>query len=160
MSGKPAILGGIPAFSPSLPFTRPATPEWDKLVPHFQAALHTGALTKGPALAALEKALREYIGVEHDVCVHSCTSGLLLGIQSLGLKGEVLVPSFSFPATFHALRWNQLDLKFVDCEKDTLTVDVAAVRAAIGPNTVAVMSAYLFGNPPAMAERDSPCEEK
>jgi len=71
-----------------------------------------------------------------------------LGIQALGLEGEVIVPSFSFMATFHALHWNRLTPIFVDCNPYSLTVDLQAVRAAVTPRTCAVMSAYVFGNPP------------
>ncbi|CAN0493364.1 unnamed protein product, partial [Phaeothamnion confervicola] len=63
-------------------------------------------------------------------------------------------------ATFHALRWNGLTPIFVDCERDTLTVDIDSIRKAIGPKTVAVMSAYLFGNPPALKAIDALCKEK
>lgn len=159
-SKQPAILGGQPAFQPSLAFTRPAVPPWEALAPEFQAILESGILTKGPRLAALEKALAEYLRSPHVVCLNSCTSGLLLGVQALKLEGEVIVPSFSFMATFHALRWNNLTPVFVDCEPYSLTVDLEAVAAAIGPHTAAVMSAYVFGNPPRLDEIDALCRQK
>ncbi len=146
-AGQPAVLGGKPVFSPALGFTRPAVPAYEELEPHFRSICETGYLTKGPQLARLESRLSDYIGVP-VVCVHSCTSGLLLGIQSLKLTGEVIVPSFSFPATFHALRWNGLTPVFAECEPDTLTLDPRSVESLITPRTSAIMSAYLFGNPP------------
>lgn len=146
-AGRPAILGGEPTFSPALGFTRPAVPNYAELEGHFRSICETGFLTKGPLLARLEARLADYIGVP-VVCVHSCTSGLLLGIQSLKLTGEVIVPSFSFPATFHALRWNGLTPVFAECEPDTFTLDPKSVEQLITPRTSAIMSAYLFGNPP------------
>lgn len=158
LEGRPAILGGSPAFSPGLPFTKPAVPDFAELAPDFEAICHSGMLSKGPWLNRLEQALAETIGAKHVVCLNSCTVGLLLGIQSLKLSGEVIVPSFSFMATFHALHWNGLKPVFVDCEPDTLTVDLGAVEAAITPRTCAVMSAYLFGNPPDMDGLDALCK--
>lgn len=148
MNDLPALLGGTPAFPEGLAFTRPTVPPWETLAPQLEAMYRSGNLTKGPHLRRFEARMEEYLGVPHVVAVSSCTSGLMLAIQSLGLKGEVIVPSFSFMATFHALRWNGLTPVFVDCEPDTLTVDVEAVRAAVGPRTVGIMAACLFGNPP------------
>ena len=157
---KPAILGGAPAFAQPLAFTRPTVPPYAEMVPYFENIVSSGALTKGAYCQQLEQRLAEYIGVPHVVCLSSCSSGLMLGIQCLGLKGEVIVPSFSFMATFNALRWNSLTPVYVECEPDTLTVDVDAVKRAVTPRTSAVMSAYLFGNPPAFDELNAFCREK
>lgn len=155
-----ALLGGAPKFQPALAFTRPALPPYSELASEFEDILNTGALTKGPRLARLEEALRSHLRSPHVVCLNSCTSGLILGIQGLKLSGEVIVPSFSFMATFHALRWNGLTPVFVDCNPYSLTVDVEAVRAAIRPQTCAVMSAYVFGNPPDLVALDELCKER
>lgn len=159
-SRVPALLGGPPAFQPSLGFTRPAVPSFAELAPEFEDILTSGTLTKGPRLARLEAALQQHLRCPHVVCVNSCTSGLILGIQSLKLSGEVIVPSFSFMASFHALKWNGLTPVFVDCKPYALTVDLEAVRAAITPRTAAIMSAYVFGNPPALEELDALAREK
>jgi len=134
-------------------------PSYAELAPEFEDILNTGMLTKGPRLARLEKALQEHLGSPNVICVNSCTSGLILGIQSLQLTGEVIVPSFSFMATFHALRWNNLTPVFVDCNPYSLTIDLKAMEAAITPRTCAVMSAYVFGNPPDLDGLDALCKK-
>jgi dTDP-4-amino-4,6-dideoxygalactose transaminase len=159
-SKQPALFGGTPSFQPPLAFTRPAVPAYAELAPEFEDILNTGVLTKGPRLARLESALKEYLRSPHVVCVNSCTSGLLLGVQALKLQGEVIVPSFSFMATFHALQWNGLKPVFVDCNPYDLTVNLEAVEAAIGPNTAGVMSAYVFGNPPDLDGLDRLCQQR
>ncbi|MBT9587165.1 DegT/DnrJ/EryC1/StrS family aminotransferase [bacterium] len=158
-SRVPALLGGAPTFQPSLAFTRPAVPPFAELAPEFEEILNSGGLTKGPRLAKLEAALQDHLRSPNVVCVNSCTSGLILGIQSLKLSGEVIVPSFSFMASFHALKWNNLTPVFVDCLPYALTVDLAAVRAAVTPRTCAIMSAYVFGNPPYLVELDQLAKE-
>lgn len=160
MSQRPAVLGGPKAFPAGLPFTRPTLPPWEELAPRLEGMYRSGVLTKGGIQRQFEERMAAYLGVRHTVAVSSCTSGLLLSIQSLGLEGEVVVPSFSFSATFHALRWNRLTPVFVDCEPDTLTVDVEAVRAAITPRTCAVMAACLFGNPPDFPALQALCDER
>ena len=153
----PAILGGAPAFDPPLAFTRPALPAYSALAPEFEDIVQSGMLTKGPRLARLEDELKAYLKSPHLVCVSSCTSGLMLGIQAMKLEGEVIVPSFSFMATFHALRWNNLKPVFVDCNPDALTINLQAIEQAITPRTSAVMSAYVFGNPPDLVGIERLC---
>lgn len=160
MTDLPAILGGTPAFPEGVPFTRPTLPPWEDLAPRLEAMYRSGNLTKGPHQRRFEARMEEYLQVPHVVAVSSCTSGLMLAIQSLGLEGEVIVPSYSFMATFHALRWCRLTPVFVDCEPETLTVDVEAVRAAVTPRTVGVMAVSLFGNPPDWPALEALCEEK
>ena len=158
MSNKPAILGGEKTFPEGLPFTSPTIPAWEEVAGEFEAMYRTGWLTKGPHLQKFEEAMREYLGVKHVVAVGSCTSGLILAIQALQLdkeRGEVIVPSFSFMATFHSLYWNGLRPVFVDCEPDTFTVDPKLVEQAITPNTVGIMAASTFGNPPAWEDLES-----
>jgi dTDP-4-amino-4,6-dideoxygalactose transaminase len=61
--------------------------------------------------------------------------------------GEVIIPSFTFLAAPAAIVWNNLRPVFVDVDPDTTNVNVAAVRAAITPRTVAIAACHNFGNP-------------
>ncbi len=155
MSNKPAILGGPKTFPQGVPFNQPTLPAWEEVAGEFEAMYRTGWLTKGPHLQRFEEDLAAWLGVKHVVAVSSCTSGLILSLQSLNLdkkRGEIIVPSFSFMATFHSLHWDGYKPVFVDCEGDTFTVDPKRVREAITPNTVGIMVASTFGNPPAWEE--------
>ena len=59
----------------------------------------------GPFAIQLEEAAREYLGAAHVVAVSNATMGLELALRALGLRpgSEVLVPSFTFVATAHAI---------------------------------------------------------
>ena len=147
----PAILGGKPAFEPALPFTQPTVPAWTEVEPELERMYRSGWLTKGPYLRHFEEKVAQYLGVKHAIGLSSCTSGLILGLQSLGLergKGEIIVPSFSFMATFHAIWWNGFRPVFVDCEPDTFSIDLEGVRQALSPQTVAIAAVSVFGDPP------------
>ena len=77
-------------------------------------------LTNGPLVAELEERAAERLGVTRAVTVSSCTSGLMLAIQAVteGARGHVLVPGFTFSASAHAVAWNGLDPRFVECTPD------------------------------------------
>lgn len=146
----PAILGGQKAFDPGIPFTAPTTPAWEEVAPSLEKMYRSGWLTKGPYLRLFEEKMAKLLDVKYAIGVSSCTSGLILGLQALQLdkdKGEIIVPSFSFMATFHSIWWNGFKPVFVDCEPDTFTVDVDQMRRAITPNTVALAAVSVFGNP-------------
>lgn len=153
---KLAILGGEPEFPQGLPFTQPTIPAWEEVSGDLEAMYRTGWLTKGPNLQKFEEDVATYLGVKRAIAVSSCTSGLILAIQSLQLPAgsEVIVPSFTFMASFHSLYWNNLKPVFVDCEPDTFTIDVKAVRKLITPATSGILVASTFGNPPDWEELD------
>jgi len=157
---KPAILGGTRVFEKDLPFAKPYLPGYHLIEERFRHIMESGMLTKGRYLEEYEEALRLYLQVPHAVAVSSCTLGLILLTKALGLQGEVIAPSFSFFATFHALVWNGLKPVFADCEPDTFTLSLAAAEKAITPNTSAILATYLFGNPPDIDALSELCARK
>lgn len=155
MTNLPAILGGTPAFAKPLPFIRPTLPPSGPLEAVTREILGNGQLTKGRYLQAFERAVAEHLGVKHAVGVSSCTSGLILTYQALGLKGEVIVPSFTFMATVSALVWAGATPVFVDVDEATGTIDPAAVERAITPRTEAIVAVHTFGNPADIDELEN-----
>lgn len=119
MSGTPAILGGAAAFRPPLPFSRPTLEDGATVTRRLQEVLESGMLTDGPRTRLLEERVAETFGVAHCVAVSSCTVGLMLVIQALEVGGVALLPSFTFSATAHAVRWNGLPIAFADCHPET-----------------------------------------
>lgn len=144
---KPAILGGEPAFAQLLPITKPTLPKLDALKDRFEDIFNTGMITNSKYARQFEKALSDYIGVKHTMALSSCTSGLMLSLKSLGLKGKVIIPSFTFSASGHALLWNNLKPKFVDIDEDTYLIDLEKIKEAIGPSTSGILAVHIFGNP-------------
>jgi dTDP-4-amino-4,6-dideoxygalactose transaminase len=109
-------------------------------------------LTNGSVVARLEASVAERLGVSHCVAVSSCTSGLTLVLKALGVKGEVILPSFTFFATGHAVLWNGLKPVFADCDPGTWTIDTADVEARITERTGAILAVHLYGNPARINE--------
>ncbi len=109
-------------------------------------------LTKGKHLCRFEARVAEHLGVAHTVAVSSCTMGLLLVYDALGLSGEVIVPSFTFMATVHPLVWVGAQPVFVDIDPNTWCLDPNAVREAISDRTTGIVAVHNFGNPAAVSE--------
>jgi dTDP-4-amino-4,6-dideoxygalactose transaminase len=147
MDNQPAITGGIPAFESKVPMVRPVLPSFEELEDGFRDILNSGMVTRGKYLEAFESAIAEHLGVRHAIAVSSCTSGLMLAYQALGLEGEVVVPSFTFMATVSAMVWRQLKPVFAESDRDTTTLDPASVEEVITPNTSAIVAVHNFGCP-------------
>ncbi|MGI8457411.1 MAG: DegT/DnrJ/EryC1/StrS family aminotransferase [Propionibacteriaceae bacterium] len=114
--------------------------------------LRSGRVVQGPEVAAFEAEFSGLVAGRHCVAVNSGTSALQLALMVLGIGAgdEVIVPSFSFAASANAIRLVGAVPIFVDITADDFTLDPAAVAAAIGPRTVAIMPVHLFGLPADM----------
>jgi len=126
-------------------------PGFGELAEDVRGILGSGMVTKGQHLRAFEAAVAEHLGVKHAVAVSSCTTGLMLAYQGLGLAGDVVVPSFTFMATVSAMVWAGLRPVFADVDASTTNLDPAAAEAAITPNTSAIVAVHNFGNPADIA---------
>lgn len=143
----PALLGGVPAFDTSLPFMRPTLPSWDAVEAPIREIIRSGMLTKGIYLEEFEDRVASALGVKHAVAVSSCTAGLMLVYQALGLRGEVLVPSFTFMASVHPLSWQGITPIFIDIDPYTWNIDPEQIEAHITSETTAIVAVHVFGNP-------------
>ena len=114
--------------------------------------LRSGMVIQGPEVAAFESEFATLVGDRHCVAVNSGTSALHLALLALGIGpgDEVIVPSFSFAASANAVRLVGATPVFVDIEPGSFCLDPAAVAAAIGPRTAAIMPVHLYGHPAAM----------
>jgi dTDP-4-amino-4,6-dideoxygalactose transaminase len=153
----PAAFGGMPLFSQTVPMVRPALPEPAEVAGHCARLLASGQITNGATVRRFEQAAAQYLGVAECVAVSSCTSGLMLVEQCLGLTGRVIVPSFTFFATAHSLLWNQLEPVLVDCDPHTWNLDPVRVRRALGSVTgiSAILAVHVFGNPAPVEELEA-----
>ncbi len=147
MNNQPAILGNTPIFEAKVNIVRPQLPSMDEMQEGVRSIMETGMVTKGKFLREFEEAIAEHLGVKHAVALSSCTTGLMLTYQGLGLKGDVVVPSFTFMASVSSLVWAGLRPVFADVDAGTTNLSPAAAEAAITPNTSAIVAVHNFGNP-------------
>lgn len=130
-----------------IPIIRPTLPPVDKLMPKLQDAFTSGQITNARFVREFEEKAKEYLGVSNAIAISSCTNGLILVEKCLGLKGEVIVPSFTFCATAHSLVWNQIKPVFVDSERASCQIDPSRAELAITDNTSAILAVHIFGTP-------------
>jgi dTDP-4-amino-4,6-dideoxygalactose transaminase len=141
-----ALLGGTPALPDGVPFVRPALPPLASVSERLAPSYDRGILTNGPLAAELEVQAAERLGVRHVVSVASCTAGLMLAIRVLDPDGAVLLPSFTFSASAHAVLWNARRPVFAECDPTSFQLDVADAKARID-GVGLVMATHVFGAP-------------
>ena len=147
LDGLPAIRGGRPAFPEGLPIARPSVPDSKDVLQDVERILSSGFLTNGAYVQELEQRAAQYLGVGHCVAVSSCTAGLMLVLRAARLSGDVVLPSFTFGATAHAVSWNGLRPVFADIDPDTLTLSASHAMRASGVRTSAILATHVFGTP-------------
>jgi dTDP-4-amino-4,6-dideoxygalactose transaminase len=99
-----------------------------------------------------ESRVAAYLGVKHCVAMCNGTIALEIAIRALDLRGEVIVPSFTFVATAHALQWQEITPVFADVDPDTYTLDPISVERMITPRTTAILGVHVWGHPCAVEQ--------
>lgn len=128
--------------------TQPYLPPLEEFVPYLEEIWNNKVLTNGGQFhQQLEKALCEYLGVNHIALFTNGTIALVTALQALRITGEVITTPYSFVATSHSLLWNGIKPVFVDIDPNTLNLDPAKIEAAITPQTTAIMPVHCYGHP-------------
>ncbi|BAU73419.1 DegT/DnrJ/EryC1/StrS family aminotransferase [Metapseudomonas furukawaii] len=128
--------------------TQPYLPPLEEFVPYLEKIWANKTLTNGgPMHQQLEKALCEYLGVEHIALFANGTLALVTALQALRITGEVITTPYSFVATAHSLLWNGIKPVFVDIDPNTLNLDPVKIEAAITPQTTAILPVHCYGHP-------------
>ncbi|MCW8133574.1 MAG: DegT/DnrJ/EryC1/StrS family aminotransferase [Planctomycetota bacterium] len=107
--------------------------------------IRSGWLAHGPKNHDFEEAFCHFLGVKHAVSVNSCASALFLAVHASGIKGEVILPSFTFVASANAVVTGGAQCVFADVDYETCNLNPAAVEAAITPRTEAIMAVHYGG---------------
>src|SRR5512135_615398 len=141
-----AVLGGRPAAPEKLHVGRPNVGDRESFLARVGDMLDRVWLTNdGPFVQELERRIAAYVGVRHCVAMCNGTVALEIAIRALGLTGEVIVPSYTFIATAHALQWQQITPVFADIREDTHCLDPDAVERMITPRTTGIVGVHLWG---------------
>ena len=81
------------------------------------------------------------------LAVSDGTTAMQLAYKALGLKGEVITTSFTFPATTNSLVWEGLQPVFADIDPETFNISPKEIEKKITKKTVAILAVHVFGNP-------------
>ena len=133
--------------APFLPFHIPDISEDD--VQAVVETLRSGWLTTGRKVKQLEADFASYVGAREAVAVNSGTAALHLALDAIGLKegDEVLVPTMTFAASAEVVLYFKAKPVLVDCQPDTMNLDLNQIEKAITAKTKAIMPVHIGGQP-------------
>jgi dTDP-4-amino-4,6-dideoxygalactose transaminase len=135
-------------FETPIYVTRPNLPHVEDVISGLREIWDNRWLTnRGPVLRRFEHRLAEVLRVDNLSVFTNGTLALELGLQALGVTGEVVTTPFTFAASVNALVRTGLTPVFADIEPDHLTLDPDRVEAAITPRTGAILAVHVFGHP-------------
>lgn len=141
-----AVFGGEPVFPEPLYVGRPNIGDRHRLITRLDQILESRWLSNdGPFVAEFERRVADYVGVKHCVAMCNATVAMEIAVRALGMEGEVIVPSFTFIATAHSLRWQQMTPVFCDIQPDSPLVDPHRIEELITPRTTGIVGVHLFG---------------
>ena len=114
--------------------------------------LRSGWLTTGSKAKQFEAEFAQRVEARHAVALNSCTAALHLGLEAVGVTegDEVIVPTMTFAATAEVVHYLKAKPVLVDCQADTLNIDVDQIEKAISPRTKAIIPVHYAGQPCAM----------
>lgn len=141
-----ALHGAPPAYAEPLHVGRPNIGDRQRFLDYTNDLLDRRWLTNnGPLVQELERKIADYLGVRHVIAMCNGTIALEIAIRALGLKGEVILPSYTFVATAQALLWQEITPVFADIDPVTHNLDPAAVERMITPRTSGIIGVHLWG---------------
>ena len=128
--------------------TKPFLPPLDEYIKYLEKIWSSKQLTNdGPFHQKFEKELANYLGVKYVSLFNNDTTGLLVAIKALELKGEVITTPYSFIATSHSIMWNGLTPVFVDIDSQAGNLNPEKVEEAINDNTGGIIAVHNYGIP-------------
>ena len=155
-----AINGAPPMFDQPLHVGRPNIGSREAFHKYVDEIFDRRWLSNnGPLVQEFERRVAEYHGVKHCVAMCNGTIALEIAIRALGLEGEVIVPSYTFIATAHALHWQAITPVFADIDPVTHMLDPDAVRRMITSRTTGIIGVHLWGRSAPVAELQAVADE-
>jgi len=151
MNGQHDILTQTGTESPAsahdafLPFHKPWIDDDD--IEEMVDTLRSGWLTMGPKTVRFEEEFARFVGARHAVAVNSCTAGLHLALDAIGIRpgDEVITSVYTFPSTAAVILHHKARPVLADVRPDTLTIDPAEIERKLTARTRAVIPVHLAG---------------
>lgn len=147
-------------FAEPLHVGRPNIGDHARFLQRTADILERGWLSNnGPVAQEFERRIADFIGVKHCVAMCNGTIALEIATRALDFRGEVIVPSYTFIATAHALQWQEITPIFADIDPTTQNLDPQSVRRMITPRTTGIIGVHLWGRAAPVEELQTITEE-
>src|SRR4029450_7655108 len=151
-----AVNGAPRMFAEPIHVGRPNPGNHKRFLQPAADMLDSGWLSNnGPIAQEFERRIAAFLGVKNCVAMCNGTIALEIATRALELRGEVIVPSYTFIATAHALQWQEITPIFADIDPATHNLDPAAVWRMITPRTTGIIGVHLWGRPSPVKELEA-----
>jgi len=143
-----AILGSKARFSEPLHVGRPNLGDRETMLRRVDDIFDRRWFTNdGPLVKEFEARIKELVGVKHCVAMCNATIAMEIAIRALELRGEVIVPAYTFIATAHALQWQEITPVFADMDTGTHNLAPETIERLITPRTTGIIGVHVWGGP-------------
>ena len=121
----------------------------DEELANVEAVLESGYMTQGPYADEFAEGFAEYVDAVHALVTTSCTTGLELALDAVGVGegDEVVVPDFTHPATGNAVVRVGAEPVLADVDRRTYNLDDESMAAAVTDRTAALLPVSWGGYP-------------
>lgn len=141
-----ATRSGSPTFAVPLHVGRPNLGDREAMLRRVNDIFDRRWFTNdGPLVKEFEGRIQGLVGVKHCVAMCNATIALEIAIRALDLRGEVIVPAYTFIATAHALQWQEITPVFADMDPATHTIAPKAIERLITPRSTGIIGVHVWG---------------
>ncbi len=145
---RPALLGGPKAYTGNWPgWPVIGQVEREELL----KVLDSGSWCRLGSKTAprFEEEFQKLTEVKHALAVSSGTSALytMLGALNIGPGDEVIIPPYTFIATYNVVVLNYALPVFVDTDIESFQIDANKIESAITDRTRVIMPVHIGGSP-------------
>ncbi len=135
-----------------IPHSRPLIDQDDMKA--VAEVLASGKLAQGEKVKEFEDAVARFVGKKYGVAVSSGTSALHLALLGLGVgvRDEVVMPSYVCSSPYMAIRHAEATAKIADIEHAGFNLSAASVKKQLSPKTRALIVPHMFGTPANLDE--------
>lgn len=138
-----------------------ASSTWDQSeLDAIQRVITANRFTMGAEVSKFEEEFARKFGSRFAIMSNSGSSANLLAVAAIkysskaphASRDEVIVPAVSWSTTFFPISQLGYKIRFVDVDSETLNINLALVKEAIGPSTAGIFAVNLLGNPAELHE--------
>jgi perosamine synthetase len=122
---------------------------------YLQECINTGWISsKGKFVDLFEKSFAKYINSPFALSTANGTVAIHLALEAIGIKeaDEIIVPDLTFAASVNSILYTKATPVLVDCDPDTLNIDLNKIEEKITSKTKAIMLVHLYGLPIVISE--------
>lgn len=119
----------------------------DLIDENINSVIESNAFIKGDFVKKFEENFKTYSEVRHSIGVSNGTDALLIAMEALSKKGEVLVQPTTYVASASMIPRIGNEVKFVDVDKKTWQISSDIVSQNVSQKTAGLIGVHLYGFP-------------